>query len=62
MLMCGSCHLDRALNLEICVDYRMILVVVFFNVAVKSILGHLQDLDKVGLFHYKTCTGIRPSF
>ena len=42
--MCGSCPLDRALNVE----YRMIFVVVFFNVAVKHILGHLQGLEKVG--------------
>ena len=36
------------LNVEIGVEYRKIFVVVFFNVAVKSNLGHLQGLEKVG--------------
>ena len=36
------------LNVEIGVEYRNIFVVVFFNVAVKSNLGHLQGLEKVG--------------
>ena len=46
--MCGSFHLDMALNVEIGVEYQMIFVVVFLNDAVKCILGHLQDLEKVG--------------
>ena len=46
--MCGSCHLERPLNVEIGVKYEMIFVVVFLNVVVKCILGHLQDLEKVG--------------
>ena len=47
--MRGSCHLDRPLNVEIGVEYQMIFVVkIFFNDAVKCILGHLQDLGKVG--------------
>ena len=46
--MRGSCNLDRALNVEIGVEYRNIFVVVFFNVGVKYILGHFQDLKKVG--------------
>ena len=29
--MHGSCHLDRALNFEIGVEYQMIFVVVVFN-------------------------------
>ena len=28
-LMCGSCHFDRLLNVEIGVEYQMIFVVVF---------------------------------
>jgi hypothetical protein len=44
--MHGSCHLDRALNVEIGVEYQMIFVLFFFNDAVKCILGHLQDLEK----------------
>ena len=35
-LMRGSCHLDRVSNVEIDVEYRMIFVVAFFNVAVKT--------------------------
>ena len=41
-LMCGSCHLDRVSNVEIDVEYRMIFIVAFFNVAVKTHLWHLQ--------------------
>ena len=37
-----------ALNVEIGVEYQIILVVVFFNDAVQCNLGHLQDLEKVG--------------
>ena len=48
MYICGSCHLDRVWNVEIGVEYRMIFVVVFFNVVVKHILGQLQGLEKVG--------------
>ena len=49
--MHGSCHLDMALNVEIgvAVEYQIIYVV-FFYVAVKCILGHLQDIEKVGPF------------
>ena len=32
-----SCHLDRALNFEIGVEYQMIFVVLFFNILVKFI-------------------------
>ena len=45
---CESCHLDRALDVEIGVEYWKIIVVVFFNVVVKCISEHLQDLEKVG--------------
>ena len=48
IFMCGSCHLDRVLNVEIGVEYQMNFVVVFFNDTVKCIWGHLQDLEKVG--------------
>jgi hypothetical protein len=41
--MHGSCHLDRALNFEIGVEYQMIFVVMVFNDAVKCILEYLQD-------------------
>ena len=41
--MCGSCHLD----VEIGVEYQIIFIDVFFNVAVKHILGHIQGLEKV---------------
>ena len=36
------------LNVEIGVEYQKIFVVVFFYVAVKCNLGHLQGLEKVG--------------
>ena len=45
-LMRGSCHLDRALNFEIGVKHWKIFVVLFFNVAVKRILGHLPTYRK----------------
>ena len=48
ILLRGSCHLYRLLNVEIGVEYQIIFVVVFFKVVVKCILGHLQDLEKVG--------------
>ena len=47
-LRCESCHLDRALNVEIGVEYRKIFIVLFFNVVVKCILGPFQDIEKVG--------------
>ena len=34
---CGSCHLDRVLNVEIGVEYQKIYVVAFFNVVVKYV-------------------------
>ena len=61
-LLCGSCHLDRLLDVEIGVEYWMIFVVLFFNVPVKFILGNLQDLEKIVWFHYKTCSAIRSFF
>ena len=49
---CESCHLDRALDVEIGVEYwKIIVIVFFFNVVVKCILEHLQDLGKVVEFH-----------
>ena len=38
--MRGSCHFDRALNVEIYVECRKIFVVVFFNV------WYIQDIVK----------------
>ena len=49
--MHGSCHLDRALNFEIGVEYQIIFVV-------KCILGYLQD----EWFHYKTSQWFTPPF
>ena len=60
-LMCRSCYLYRTLNVEISVEYRKIFVVVFFNVAAKCILGHLQDFRKGWAISLKTCRAIRPS-
>ena len=39
-LRCESCHLDRALNVEIGVEYRKILVVVFLNVYLFQLIKH----------------------
>jgi hypothetical protein len=47
-----SCHLHRPSNVEIGVEYQIVFVV-FSYVVVKYILGYLQDLEKVGQFHYK---------
>ena len=46
--MGGSWHFDREFNVEIGVEYSNNFLVVFFNVAVKCILGHLQDTEKIG--------------
>ena len=42
--------MDRALNVEIGVEYRKIFIVVFFYAVVKCILCHFQDKEKVGRF------------
>ena len=47
--MCESYHLDSALNVEI-------------GDTVKCILRHIQNLEKVGWFNFKTYTAICPSF
>ena len=54
--MSGSCHLDRVLNVEIGVEYRMIFGLVFSYIAAKHILGRLQGLEKVGWFYYQNQT------
>jgi hypothetical protein len=38
-LVCGSCHLDRALNVEIGVEYRKIFVVVFSSFCCEMYFG-----------------------
>ena len=38
----------QALNVEIGVEYQNILLLCFFNVAVKCILRHFHDIEKVG--------------
>ena len=60
--MHDSCHLDRPLNVEIGVEYRIIFVVVFLSVVMKCILGHLQNLEKVAGFYYKPWAAIQPPF
>ena len=47
ILMSGSCHLDRVLNVEFGVENR---IICFFNYGMKCIFGHLQDIEKVGGF------------
>ena len=48
--MRGSCHLGKSSNVEIGVEYQIIVAGVFFNVVVKCIFGHLQDLERFGNF------------
>ena len=44
-----SCLLYRgALNVEIGLNIKIFLLLCFFNVGVKCILGHQQDLEEVG--------------
>ena len=47
-LMHRSFHLDRALDIEIGVEYRKILLFCVLYGVVKFILGHLQGIEKVG--------------
>ena len=56
------CHFVRLLNIEIGVEYWMTYVVLFFNVHVKLIFGHLRQLEKAAWFQYKTCTAIHSYF
>ena len=41
-MLLDSCHLDMPLNIELSVKYRMNSIVVFLNVAMKFLLGHLK--------------------
>ena len=43
-------------------NIKTFLLLCFFNVAVKCILGRLQDIDKYGWFQYRYCRAIHPSF
>ena len=52
-------RLDTEFNVEIGVEFRTIFFLCLLNDAEKCILEHLQDLEKVGWFHYKV---IHPSF
>ena len=55
-LMCGSCHFDRLLNVEIGVEYQMIFVVVFFNCSCEIHFGAPSRLRKGWVISSKTCT------
>ena len=44
--MCGSCHLDRSLNVESGVEYQIIVVVVFFKCSWDINFGALSRLRK----------------
>ena len=44
--MCGSCHLDMALNVEISVENQKILLLCFFNV----FFGPFKTKKRLGSF------------
>ena len=48
--------------LKLVLNIQLFLLLYFFHVVLKCILGHLQELEKVGWFNYKTCRAICPSF
>ena len=48
--------------LKLVLKNERFLLLCFFNVAVKCNLGHLQGLEKVGWFHWKTCRAVRSIF
>ena len=45
--MSGSCHLDRASNVEIGVECQMFVIVIFLTVAKFYNLGHIQGIITV---------------
>ena len=45
--MSGSCHLDRALNVEIGVECQMFVIVIFLTAAEFYNLGHIQGIISV---------------
>ena len=46
--MSGSCHLDRASNVEIGVECQIFVIVIFFLTAAKFYnMGHIQGIIRV---------------
>ena len=43
-IMSGSCHWDRASNVEIGVVYQIFVIVIFFNCGESYNAGHIQDI------------------
>ena len=65
--MCGSFHLDRALNVEIGVEYQMIFVFVFFQCCCETHFGASSRLRKgwvisLSNLYYQTSPVIHSSF
>ena len=48
--------------LKLVLNIKLYLLLCFFNVVLKCILGHLQDFKKVGRFHYKNDRATHSSF
>ena len=47
LLMSGSCHLDRASNVEIGVKCQIFVIVIFFKCSEFYNLGHIQGIIRV---------------
>ena len=45
--MSGSCHLNRALNVEIGVEFQIFIIVTFLTTAEFYNLGHIQGIIRV---------------
>ena len=48
--------------LKLVLNIKWFLLLCFLNSVVKCILGHLQDLEKIGWLQHKTCPAIGSSF
>ena len=63
ILMSGSCHLDRALNVEISVACQIFVIVIFFNCSQILHLGYIQHIAYItskklissDLYYFQIC-------
>ena len=64
--MSGSCHLDRALNIEISVGCKIFVIVIFLTVDEFYNLGHIERFYKGALTQKRSfllvCTTFRSDF
>ena len=65
-LMSGSCHLDRALNVEICVECQIFVIAIFCNCALVLQFGAHSRYYKCALTQNRSflviCTTFRSDF